>query len=368
MNRTLDKLFLYFLTYILFFQITDIFVPKILFLLLLIFCISGFLYYFDSEYTLYFGGTLFLFLCLYDSNSFFFFPLLAYDAFYKKSYRCLAIYLAPLLWTFFFFQSITQVLSLSCLSFLSFFLANNTRKIYQYKQEIMHLKDDSRELEFLTMKQQQQSNERHTNELHIAKLQERNRIAREIHDNVGHMLSRSILVTGALKVMNQQSDLAETIDTLKNSLDDAMNSIRESVHDLKDDSFDLEAMIQSTLAYYSKYELKFQYMVESKISLDLKYAILSIIKEALSNTEKHSNATKINILFQEQSLGYRLLIEDNGYFISLAQSQSKTNLLLNSTKNGIGLENMKERVHSFDGNIRISCENGFTISIFIPKN
>ena len=44
-------------------------------------------------------------------------------------------------------------------------------------------------------------------EIHLATLKERNRIAREIHDNVGHLLSRSLLQTGALQVMNHDKAL-----------------------------------------------------------------------------------------------------------------------------------------------------------------
>ena len=49
--------------------------------------------------------------------------------------------------------------------------------------------------------------EKQDTEIYLATLKERNRIAREIHDNVGHMLSRSILMVGALKTVNQAENL-----------------------------------------------------------------------------------------------------------------------------------------------------------------
>ena len=62
---------------------------------------------------------------------------------------------------------------------------------------------------------------------------ERNRIAREIHDNVGHMLTRAIMLTGAIKVVNKNKSLCPSIDNLEECLSTAMNNIRESVHNLQ---------------------------------------------------------------------------------------------------------------------------------------
>ena len=50
-------------------------------------------------------------------------------------------------------------------------------------------------------------------------LQERNRIAREIHDNVGHLLSRSILIVGAMKIVNEDEKLSSSIEQLEESFE-----------------------------------------------------------------------------------------------------------------------------------------------------
>ena len=77
-------------------------------------------------------------------------------------------------------------------------------------------------------------------EIYLATLKERNRIAREIHDNVGHMLTRSILQLGALSVINKDETVGEAINDLSGTLNTAMTSIRSSVHDLHDDSIALK--------------------------------------------------------------------------------------------------------------------------------
>ena len=78
--------------------------------------------------------------------------------------------------------------------------------------------------------------EKQNSEIYAATLRERNRIAREIHDNVGHVLSRTILLTGAARAINKDQNLDSLLKGLDNSLNSAMDSIRSSVHDLHDDA------------------------------------------------------------------------------------------------------------------------------------
>ena len=83
--------------------------------------------------------------------------------------------------------------------------------------------------------------------IHVATLEERNRIAREIHDNVGHLITRSLLQTGALETINKDETLAPVISGLKDTLHTAMTSIRESVHDMHDETIELEQSIHHLL-------------------------------------------------------------------------------------------------------------------------
>ena len=85
----------------------------------------------------------------------------------------------------------------------------------------------------------------------MATLKERNRIARDIHDNVGHLLSRSILQIGAAIIINKNEELNLNLNLIKDTLNEAMNSIRNSVHDLHDDSIDLQIEIQKLINNFS---------------------------------------------------------------------------------------------------------------------
>ncbi|MBR1822919.1 MAG: sensor histidine kinase [Ruminococcus sp.] len=194
------------------------------------------------------------------------------------------------------------------------------------------------------------------NEIRIATLKERNRIAREIHDNVGHMLTRSLLQAGALMIINKDENLKEPLSGLKDTLDSAMTSIRESVHDLHDDSVDLRKVIEESIAAVDeRFTVKLDYDISDNISGKLKLCFAGIVKEGLSNAVKHSNGDRISILLREHPAFYQLMIEDNGKCGEIRES-------------GIGLQNMKDRAASVNGNISFTpSEKGFRIFMSTPK-
>ena len=195
------------------------------------------------------------------------------------------------------------------------------------------------------------------NEVRIATLRERNRIAREIHDNVGHMLTRSLLQSGALIVINKDENMKEPLEELRSTLDSAMTSIRQSVHDLHDESLDLKKIIEDTAsAADERFAVSLDYDIGSDAPAKVKLCIAGIVKEGVSNAIKHSNGDKLYISVREHPAFYQLLIMDNG-------RSDKIN------ETGIGLKNMKDRAESIGG--FISCtpsEEGFRVFASIPKN
>uniref|UniRef100_UPI0028EA0B71 histidine kinase n=1 Tax=Actinomyces oris TaxID=544580 RepID=UPI0028EA0B71 len=77
-------------------------------------------------------------------------------------------------------------------------------------------------------------------ELRAAALAERTRIAREIHDGVGHLLTRLLLQVKALQVVHREEPgVVADLTTLDGGLDEALDSMRRSVHALSDDGEEL---------------------------------------------------------------------------------------------------------------------------------
>lgn len=194
------------------------------------------------------------------------------------------------------------------------------------------------------------------NEIHLATMRERNRIAREIHDNVGHMLTRSLLQSGALIVINKDEQLREPLQSLRNTLDSAMNSIRTSVHDLHDDSIDLAKVINDSISSVdSRFTVDLDCDVSANVPGNIKLCIIGVVKEGLSNAVKHSSGDHISIVIREHPAFYQLMLKDNGSCSEIKES-------------GIGLKNMRDRAEALKGMITFTpSKNGFRIFMSIPK-
>lgn len=228
--------------------------------------------------------------------------------------------------------------------------------------KLRKIRDDSTELNLLLKEKNKNLLEKQDYEIYTATLRERNRIAREIHDNVGHMLSRSILMVGALKALNTQKVTEGPLDQLEDTLNAAMNSVRESVHDLHDESVNLKEVLESLAEEYSFCEVQLEYDMGYDVPREIKYSFISIVKEAMNNIMKHSNATSARVQVREHPGLYQLVVEDNGS--TMTQKRFKEIL---DTTGGIGIRNMKERIGMLGGVVQFQAKEGFRIFITVPK-
>lgn len=282
-------------------------------------------------------------------------PLFIYDILFCRQYKTLGILalgsvitlvaLPKELWVPSLFNYTTSVL-----------LALYCQEIAELRRGMHQIQDRSTEAEMTLRERNHALIQKQNAEIQAATLAERNRIAREIHDNVGHMLTRSILQAGALKVINKDPVLEEHISTLSDTLNTAMTNIRTSVHDLHDESIDLEFVLKDLVQKTTSPHISLEYDVEHNVPREMKYAFISIVKEAIQNMQKHSNADRAQIRLREHPGMYHLQIRDNG-----------TNSANIHKRGGIGLANMEERVHALKGNLRIDTDNGFCITISIMK-
>ncbi|MDR2569344.1 MAG: histidine kinase, partial [Oscillospiraceae bacterium] len=149
-------------------------------------------------------------------------------------------------------------------------------------------------------------------EVRLATLTERNRIAREIHDNVGHLLTRSLLQLKAMRVTRVSDEgLTLELDILKESLSDAMDSVRSSVHDLHDESVDLESRLNAMINGFKFCPVKLRFEADT-LPTEVRLCFIAIVREALSNIARHSDATKAEIAIVEHPAFYQLRVSDNG--------------------------------------------------------
>lgn len=296
----------------------------------------------------------FLILCFFNSDYLFFIPLMCYDLFsYRLKWLWLILIFPILIYTFEISPS--SIFLILAYTFISYILNYRTKSFEDIKKNYYYISDSANELSIKFENKNRELLEKQDYEVNLATLRERNRIARDIHDNVGHLLSRSILQIGALLAINKDENINLNLKLIKDTLSEAMDSIRSSVHNLHEDAVDLQVEIQQLVDNFKFCPIKLDYDLESNPIKKIKYCFISITKEALSNIIKHSNATEVSIFLREHPSLYQLIIYDNG-------SNAKYN-----SESGIGIKNIKDRVASINGSLNISADNGFKIFISVPK-
>ncbi len=363
MTYIIDKLILIFLSAFLLYGSCSMDRLVIYLLIGVIFvCLNG---YFENRKLDIITGIIYIIMLLVVPELILIVPLVLYDLFEQKLYIIEGIVGVLLVGSISDIGVIT-FLFLTLMIVLSYMLFYKSSKNERLSQQIKHIRDDSEEKNILLAEKNKHLIEKQDQDIYVATLKERNRIARDIHDNVGHMITRSILQMGALMTINKEEPLHGQLESVKNNLDVAMNNIRESVHDLHDESIDLKQAISDLVdEIKDSFECSVDYDIGDNIDRKYKYAIIGIVREAVSNIIKHSKNDSVDIIIREHPGMYQLVIND----YKKGHGHSKT---LEATKNidrtdGIGLQNMQDRVKSLKGNISIDESNGYKIFVTFPK-
>ncbi len=238
----------------------------------------------------------------------------------------------------------------------------NVRKITKLNNRLKNIADEGSELELKLIETNRRLIAEQDNEIKQATLSERSRIAREIHDNVGHMLSRAILLLGAIKTVNKDENITKHLETMQETLDSAMHQMRTSVHDLHDKSFDFRAGVEDTLKALKDYTVITDINLGLNPSPECQLTILAILKEAVSNIIRHSTADTVNIVLHEHPGFVTLSVSDNGKISDSFRDEIATGIT-----SGIGLSNIKERAEKMGGFASFTADRGFTVFVNIPS-
>lgn len=203
-----------------------------------------------------------------------------------------------------------------------------------------------------------------------AALQERSRIAREIHDTVGHCLTaQSIqLENVALKLDSKSTtpDLSQAgqhLDNARRLGREALQNVRQAVarlriHPLQGQTLDeaIKKLVQEFQGH-SLISLKNSVALESSPSQDVAIVVYRILQEGLTNLTKHSDATAAELEVYQDSQGLHLRLSDNGNGFDPAQNTT-----------GFGLQSMAERAAAVQGRFQLvsSPGQGCTLELDIP--
>lgn len=356
MQQLIDKSILFILCFtgLFFAPITT----DVLLAMLIALSVSALCSYFEAPYTYILVGA-YAISALIFPQAIPFLPVIVYDSFGQRPWCIRFAWLLPLAVNITHQPALT-LLQCILFSILAMLLQTRSQALDTIREKYHQMEDTTKEAALRLEKKNNELMEKQDYEVSLATLSERNRIAREIHDNVGHLLTRSILQVGALQVIHKQEPvISGQLNQLKETLSVAMDNIRSSVHDLHDESMDLNIQICGLIEKFQFCPVKLNFDA-GELPKEIQYSFIAIIKEALSNIARHSNATRATITILEHPGLYQLVIEDNG-----TTTHSVSEGL--SVSGGIGLQNMKDRVEALGGIFRIDRTAGFKIFISIPR-
>lgn len=197
-----------------------------------------------------------------------------------------------------------------------------------------------------------------------ATLQERNRIAREIHDGLGHTLAaQTIQINNALLFWQSNNDEALMfVKQAKQLGADALLEIRRSLSVLRSNPLQgqsLKSALEKLLTDFKKTGIEPSYIIDIPpyLPTEINTAIYRIVQESLTNIYKHALATNVNVELRSSNGIIHLSIKDNGKGFNPTQNTT-----------GFGLQGMRERATALGGelNIHSQLETGCCISVSLP--
>ena len=191
---------------------------------------------------------------------------------------------------------------------------------------------------------------------------ERNRMARDLHDTLGHSFISYILGLDAVLYLmdSNPSQAKKKIEELRHYASENLDQIRETIHEIGSETDisvtdHFSAMIDEFSVYTNtKVDL---HVIGEEYVLDhsVRMTLLRCLQESLTNAKRHGHAkvVSINLIFKEEAV--ELLIEDNGVGTDHIQY-------------GFGLNSMRDRLRSLNGRLQLDSSKSFGNKGHVPNS
>ncbi len=188
---------------------------------------------------------------------------------------------------------------------------------------------------------------------------EKKHLSRELHDGVNQLLVSSIChLDMAIDTNDRDKSPQQSthLDGCRNAILSAIKEVRDISHAMRPSALDdigFIAAINSLLdGFVSHSSIEVSRILDLEITQpapEKATMLYRVVQEALTNIDKHANATRVEFLFQQLGQHYQVIVRDNGN--GFEQADLKGN-------DGIGLRNMRERVEFVGGSFEIDSVKG----------
>ncbi|MGN0076510.1 MAG: sensor histidine kinase [Parafannyhessea sp.] len=233
-------------------------------------------------------------------------------------------------------SALASLLSLRCMAQL------------EERRELHCLKDDLEDRIALLREKNAELEDAREFESRAATLAERTRIAREIHDSVGHLLTRLVLQVEALKVVRRDDPSAlEDLGVILDGLNEATSSMRRSVHALEDSGVDVSVGLHGLAASSGIRDVAVDCGLDAEPPAEVGRCILAVSREALTNAARHGHADQVRVRVGSLPGLWQVRVASNGMVPVDATGLEER---------GMGLRSMRERVGALGGTLSVRVE------------
>lgn len=197
---------------------------------------------------------------------------------------------------------------------------------------------------------------------HLAQTEERNRIARDIHDELGHRLVRlKMMMDAACAVIPARPEKGfELVVEVRDQLADSMNILRNTVRNMKPDEanrpYSLAALIEE-LGNTNGIELSFDTEgMPYPLYPSEEIVLYRNAQEAVTNAIRHGSADRFRIGIRYEQRTVTMTVSNNGAVPATISHK------------GLGLSGMEERIKLLGGSLEIGLAPEFTVTTVIPRS
>jgi PAS domain S-box-containing protein len=210
--------------------------------------------------------------------------------------------------------------------------------------------------------------ENYLKRLVTAQEDERKRIARDLHDQIGQQITALRLKVGSLKARcDEQPGLCEEIAELENLIQRLDNDVDFLVWELRPANLHQLGLVSALANYVGEWSQTFLTPAEfhfigdeqQRFAPEVETNLYRIVQEALNNTAKHAHARKAEVLLEYRQEETRLLVEDDGVGFDIQS------IGIRKDGKGLGLIGIKERGQMIGGEVEIESSPGKGVTIIV---
>jgi two-component system, NarL family, sensor histidine kinase UhpB len=210
-----------------------------------------------------------------------------------------------------------------------------------------------------------------------AQEQERRRIARELHDQVGQTVTGLALGLKGLERELAAGDVGKAARQHVQWLQTLTNEIGRDIHraasDLRPAALDDLGLPKALAAFASDWSARYDIAVDihasgldDRLTSEVETLVYRIVQEAMTNVLKHAAAQNLSIVLERRGDRLRVVIEDDGRGFDLQADETRTlNSADESGRPRLGLSSIRERLALMGGSMRLESQLGAGTALFI---